>query len=719
MFEHRLRVLLGVVVVIFLALVARLIELQVVRADYYRDQTEKAVALKPKSLFPARGGIFDRGGEVLLHDGASWDIRVDYDAIAIEFGSDPSVLEREVRRQKPIGRYARELANEDVGRAVVSEIAQLWERIARASGREDCAAEVVRSRAQEVYERVSALRKSVAGRRGFEGPVAEERQSHALVEDLGRDQQIVAREMLADSPWVSVEASMKRAYGADCAPFVHLLGRVGRVDADDLAGDANEEDPFRRYLPDEEIGISGVERLAEESLRGRRGQIVYDRDGNVLGDVIQPENGSDVSITIHAELQRRLYRLLGERLESIPESSGGSIVVLDVASREVLALVSYPSYEPDAYEKEYGKLLDDTERLPLTFRAVASRYAPGSIVKPIVCLAALMNHRLGLDIREECKGYLLEDHPDQWRCWEIHGTNIRKSHGMVDVVEALRGSCNVFMFKIGERVGVDGLCSAFDMAGIGRTSGIGLREENMGINPTPEWLQREKKSSVYPGHARNFAIGQGEMAITPLQAANLAATYASGRYRPVTLLRDGKERPEWILPASAAQWRAIRRGIFEVVNHPDGTAYKFARWSNDRYALCGKTGSATAHPWPTKYRIRHASDSGEMTSIVIPAGNKASAIRRFELEFPGAKLDAGEVELAGTWPRNAPVDDNYSHAWFAGYLQEIDGHGEPKESVTPRVAFSVLVEFGGSGGRTSGPIAAEVAEELVRVMNLD
>jgi penicillin-binding protein 2 len=496
---------------------------------------------------------------------------------------------------------------------------------------------------------------------------------------------------------------------------------MGRVDAETVAEDSNADDPFARYLADEYKGIAGVEAAAEHLLRGRRGQVTLDRKGRTMPDgEIEAQDGRDVTLTLHAELQRRLYRLLKEAVLRIPESSGGVIVVLGVDAREVLALVSYPSYDPGRFDELYPVLRDDTERLPLRFRAVAGRYAPGSSVKPLVCLEALMSGQITLDTREECTGYLFEGQRDRWRCWKIHGTDQRKAHGAVNVVEALTGSCNVFMYRLGEKLGVDRLCRVFDMVGVGRPCGIGLPEEARGINPTPEWLMRHKNASVGRGTPRIFAIGQGEIAMTPVQVANLMATYADGKFRPVTLIRAGEPTPQWTLPARHEHLLAIRRGMYGVVNDPTGTAYKTARFENDRYVLCGKTGSATVHPWPTSYRIPYVDEHGEAGVAHVPAGARGPAVKRFKAEHPAATFDPSRVEVASRWPPNPPSGgDQHSHAWFGGFLQAIGADGRPDWSVTPRIAFAVLIEFGGSGGRTSGPLAKDVAAELLTVLGPD
>ena len=200
--------------------------------------------------------------------------------------------------------------------------------------------------------------------------------------------------------------------------MAHVLGRTGRVSAEHIAEDPNADDPFARYRADEDRGITGAERAAESLLRGRRGQKVLDRDGNIiLSEMIEAENGRDVALTIDVALQARLYRLMHETVGKIPESNGGAIVVLDVPTREVLALVSYPAYDPNRFDELYASLRDDTEHLPLRFRAIANRYAPGSTIKPLACLTGLTSGVITLDSQETCTGYLFESHRDRWRCW--------------------------------------------------------------------------------------------------------------------------------------------------------------------------------------------------------------------------------------------------------------------------------------------------------------
>ena len=722
MFERRLKFLLSITGVAALAILARLAQLQLVRADYYRARSESSLILTPLQTPFVRGRILDRTGSVLVSDEACWDVTVDFDVLAADATHDANLVNIAARRPFPGASDPAAGTDIQAGTSFHNELDRMWTELARFSSRlRPLSVEELRDRGREIHDRIKRVRRAVAQRRGFDAPVAEELDAHAVLSGLSAEDQIEARVRFSDFPWVHVQPSSYRRFAADAAPWAHVLGRLGRVTADDVNNDPFDDDPFAAYRADEHLGVSGVEWTAERILRGRRGQITKDRQGREMASQSFPAlNGEDVTLTIHAELQRRLYDLLGQAVHDIPESAGGAIVVLDVASREALALVSYPSYDPGRYVEQYALLADDTQRLPLWFRAVASQYPPGSTVKPLVCLAGLMNGRIGLHSREHCSGYLFDDVRDRWRCWQVEGTSLRKAHGDVDVVEALTGSCNVFMYRLGESLGVDSLCSVFDMVGVGRLSGLGLPEEVSGINPTSSWLMENKNMRPTAGGARLYAIGQGELAMTPVQVANLLATYAGGRFRQVSVIQKETPSPEWTLPISPTQWSAIRRGIYGVVNDPNGTAYKYARFDHPRWALCGKTGSATAHPWPTAYRVPYRNEAGESREAIIRTGSWSSAIERFSREYPNVAFDSEKVEVAARWPLTPPTHgEEHSHAWFGGFLQPLGAGGEPDWSRTAPLAFAILVEFGGSGGRTSGPLAQKVSAILLDAFGPD
>jgi len=712
LFERRLRTILFVLLAAVVVLVARLIDLQIIHADEYREQAAAALLLQRQTLPFVRGRICDRSGVILASDEPSWEIRIDYGLLAM----DEQYLAARASRFRRNDRYGQHLSDREVESALRDDIDRMWRQLAWFAGESQAE---LRGRAAEIRDRVTEIRRRHAERHGFDERVREETWAHPVVSSLDDQQQIAARRIFREWPWVKVEAANRRVYpGGEC--LAHVLGRIAPVDARAVEEDPHAGDPLRRYLPDETLGVAGVEHCAEELLRGHRGRYRRDRNGRVIEDT-PPEPGRDVHLTIRLDLQQRLYDLLGNELPRLPHSPGGSIVVLDVPTREVLALVSWPAYDPNRFREIYSELRRDSIHMPLRFRAVSNRYPPGSIIKPLTCLAGLSSGVIDLHTRFECTGYLFPDNPGvaASKCWAIAGTGRRMAHGSVDVVDALEGSCNIFMYHVGMLLGVDTLCTYFDMAGIGKATGIGLREAAVGVNPTPSWLNDVKGRAVHRADARLFAIGQGEVSVTPAQAANLMATYAAGTFKPLVLVRESEPTPTWELPVRPSQWRAVHEGLYRVVNAPTGTAHKYACFRHDRWVLCGKTGTADTHRRPVSFRIAYTDRGGHEIFTVLPAGSRAEAVSEFRRLHPEVDLDPQAVALHRRYPEPLPGEQTYSHAWFAGYLQRVDASGRPLHAIVPRVAFAVLVEYGGSGGRTSGPVARQVAHLLLETLGPD
>ncbi len=715
MFERRVKVILLLLAIAFVIMVGRLVDLQLIHADRYREQAAAALLLQPQRLPFVRGRILDRTGRPLATDEPSWDIRIDYGVLAM----DEKYLHARAQRLRKSGRYGAGLSTAEVEVHLRREIDEMWRRLAHFSGEPHSE---LAGKKDEICERVSRIRRAHGRRHGFEERIKEETWAHPIVTGLDDQQQIAARRHFKNEPnypWLEVEAASKRRFhDAEC--LAHVLGRTGNVDARQIERDPYRDDPLRRYKADETVGVTGVECAAEDLLRGRRGSFQRDRKGNVLED-IAPQAGQDVHLTLRFDLQQRLYELMAARLPALPHSPGGSIVVLDVASRDVLAMVSYPAYDPNRLldRETYHELRRDTVRMPLRFRCASNHYPPGSIVKPLTCLAGLATGKIDLNSRFECSGYLFPENPAAGasKCWQASGSSRRMAHGPINAVEALEGSCNIFMYRVGSMLGVDSLCSFFGMVGFGERSGAGLAEESKGINPTPSYLNVKLGRRVERGDARLFAIGQGAVSVTPIQAANLMATYATGTRRHVRLIQEFEDDRQWRLPSSSSHLAAIREGLYRVVNSSAGTAYKYARLIDDRFALCGKTGSATKEWMAVAYKVPYTDGDGREMFTVLPANSRREALDEFKRQYPGATSDDSGVTAHERYPPHPPAGGGkHAHAWFAGYLQRIDAAGRPRYEVTPQVAFAVLVEFGGSGGRASGPIAKEVARVLIDVL---
>jgi len=404
------------------------------------------------------------------------------------------------------------------------------------------------------------------------------------------DRQVLARfaERAATVPGVDIYVEALRTYPyGDSAS--HALGYVGRAELEQ-----DPENPYHYYLP-EMAGKAGVERKFDGVLRGEAGGrlVRVDVSGFRHEDLgtREPRAGSDVQLSLDMRVQRLAEEALGQ--------TPGSIVVMDPRNGDVLALANYPRFDSNSFvpaisSERWNRFLQD-ERKPLLNRAVAGAYAPGSIFKPVVAMAALANHLANANTRFECPGYLdLGD--TRFRCWT------RGSHGPLQMREAIQRSCNVYFFKLGLQTGHQAIYHMASALGLGRPTGISLEHETEGLLPSDAWMRRQLGHGWRRGDTCNLAIGQGALLVTPLQMAMVTSALANeGKvYRPrlVTGIRErgGEERFRSIPPQVVQEmnWayrhrRVVREGMRDVVMTRQGTG-KLAHVEG--VAMAGKTGTA-------------------------------------------------------------------------------------------------------------------------------
>jgi len=688
-------------------LILRLADIQIVHAEQYEELAARLLSRPVRYPRAPRGSILDRNGRLLVSDEPAFDICVHY---AVLTGQSQAYLHALARQLRKLGEYPQAAGLEEIVSQLRLRIADMWQELSRLSGRP--VSDFV-ERGERIRQQVAQIRAAVARRTGRDQAVAEERTFHPVLENADRQTTLNTRLKLGDLPWVAIMPGATRvAYDADAV--VHLIGRVGPVGPEHLEEDPLSGDELRELRPGETCGISGVERLAETALRGIRGRIVEDFDGTQL-ERTSPVAGADVALTIDMELQEYVLQCLATAVESCAHPSGGAAVVIDVATREVLALASYPVYPASADRDEFERLRRDARRAPLRFRAVAGTYPPGSTCKAITLVGALAEGLASPQERIHCTGHLLPDQPNAFRCWiynEYGTTHDAAQPEGLDAEAAVCHSCNIYFYKLGGRLGPQRLCEWFDRFGLGRTAGTGLIEEASGIVPTAGWLRRTRGRGFQPSDAWNWAIGQGEVTTTPLQAANVAASVASGLWAPVRLLRD-EVVPAPPRPAESSTsklpeqpLRVLRTGMWRVVNDPGGTAFKYARLSRRDYVLCGKTGSAQAEPIPTAYWYTFEWPDGRRERV--RAYLEEDALAAFDEPRPRR---VGR-HVAEKYPELEEGESPPAHAWFMGYTQRADT--PPGAAPAGRVyAIAVLIEFGGSGGRVAAPVARQIAEWLL------
>jgi penicillin-binding protein 2 len=663
MFERRLKVLLALIGVAAIVVVARLVQLQVVRATEYDEQAREVTLRPPRALPCIRGRILDRNGTVLASDQPCWNVCVPYGLLA----HDAPAMER----------LAAEYTDDDVD-VLRGRVRAMWPAIAAVTGAEPAD---INERCRRIVGRARRVRAYLARKTGIDKPIREEYLSHPVVTGLSHAAAVQARIDLAAFPWVTVTDGDERAY-VTAPSFGHLLGRLDNVGPDAV---------FAQDLTDELRGVAGLEWLFEDTLRGTQGRIQEDIEGKPIGDPIAPVNGSDVHVTIDAQLQERIYDRLAQAVAANSVCTGGAVVVLDARSREALALVSYPGYAPNPTYSQRKNLEAQRKTLPLAFRAVGMPYPPGSTVKPLVLAAALTERAIAPDHVLICNGYLFPG-LEKFRCTGIHGPIAASS--------AIARSCNIYFYKVGERLGIPRLRPWLEAAGLGSKPGTGLLDETGGRLPPLD----DNRAA-----ARNVAVGQGQLEVTPLQAANMMACLATGEFREVTLLaNDPRDRPPAPLGVSPSHWRVVREGMYRVVNERGGTAYGRVAPPSGPWIVFGKTGSAQG--WQrTLDRVYF---------VDWPDGRREEFIATDDAELERRLADRGPYEVAGwrsnrKWPEHNSMDT--THAWFIGYVADKEARRRLARTPDHALAIAVVLEYAGAGGRVAGPLASDVIEMALEV----
>jgi penicillin-binding protein 2 len=436
-------------------------------------------------------------------------------------------------------------------------------------------------------------------------------------------------------PSVEVEETALRDY-PDGPAVAHAVGYVGEVNESQLAKIADGS-----LQQGDIVGKTGVEREYDEILRGRRGWKL--QTVNSLGRPFgssqpgrEPEDGLPLHLTIDKRMQRKLVESLASEV--------GSGIFMNPKTGEVLALASTPGYDPNVFTAPVSRttwtaLISDPHH-PLNDRAISSFYAPGSTFKVLMSIVGLETGAITPGTLVTCSGSAMI-YNRRFMCWKKGG------HGTVDVHQALVHSCNVFYYLLGRKVGIDAISKYAKMFGIGELSGIDIPGESRGNPPSVEWKQRIHKEPWYPGDTISVSIGQGLLAVTPIQMATMISAVANGGtlIRP-HLARDAKTQPTK-LPVSAGTLALIRDALADVVE--EGTA---TRAQLGPIRVAGKTGTAQVFK----------------KSVGVDADKQPKEER--------------------------------DHAWFIGYA--------PAEN--PEIAFAIVIEHGGHGGTTAAPVARQVLE---------
>jgi penicillin-binding protein 2 len=446
-----------------------------------------------------------------------------------------------------------------------------------------------------------------------------------VAEDVPKDTVVYLAEHKADFPGVDATELTERAY-PNGSLAAHLLGYVGEINDEELKSKKG-----KGYRLGDTIGKSGVEKAYEDVLRGTPGltKLEVDSRGRVLQtlDEQPPVQGDDLQLTVDLDVQKLAEDSLAQGLDAARHAfdketkkdfvaPAGAVVVLDPRDGSVLAMASYPTYNPADFvngikPEVFAALTAPQSQYPLNNRVVSGGYAPGSTFKLVTSIAGLTDGLLSVNTTVNDTGSTKIGN----RVFKNAGT---RSYGYVSLPQALTVSSDVYFYQLGAnfwyrrgQVG-DGIQQTARSLGFGKRTGIVLEGDQPGRVPDPESRKREhdRHPDIFPernwfaGDNANLAVGQGETVVTPLQLANAYATFANGGtlYTPRVAARvvkaDGKPVRELApearghVPLPAGIRSAILSGLRGAVADPKGTAYGAFTGFAGGLTVAGKTGTA-------------------------------------------------------------------------------------------------------------------------------
>jgi penicillin-binding protein 2 len=694
MFNYRMKILVAAFALLGGALVFRLWTLQIEDCGQYRTTALAPERLAYRPIPATRGRVLARGGGgrgtvELIGNEPCFEVAVFYPVM------DPdewwmTAQHRQIHRQMKEEARNPNLAvpKEELAFRLQKQMTDFWAMLARNTG---IAAEDLLDRrdriVQSIQQRIVRIRQRQEEEVSY--LIREQRLYYPVITDLTETQALDLRGKIAGTGWAVVRPSVRRVYRRKDA-LCHLMGYTTRIPGspEETRTKVNDD-----YLPGELQGRRGLERVYDPELRGSRGWLKLDKQPTIE---TAPVDGKDITLTIDIELQEYLQKRLIDRMKDpekkLPYALGAAAVVIDVPNAELLAAVSVPTFDPAEFQSRYRELECDYLHEPLRNRAL-HRYPPGSIIKPLVGAWALEKKVVWTTTHMECRGVLAPT-LRTFKCWLPP-----PGHGSLNIVGALTHSCDIYFYRVGELLKADGLTDLYRTFGFDRPVPIAIRN-GRGLVPDQGWFISRHGRGISIGDARNLAIGQGDLEITPLQAAVMTGALIKGRYQPPKILADEPVPPARSIGISPAFLRAVREGMFHSANDPKGAAH-FA--FSPKVVLAAKTGSAQTEPKPVAWEMSYK-DPGTGTTVKRIVRNKEEFYRK----APVPKRDIGRRTVESV-PVLRPEDardsegreKHLAHAWIIGYA--------PADH--PRIAAAVFIEYGIAGGNAAGPVLKDLVEK--------
>lgn len=446
-----------------------------------------------------------------------------------------------------------------------------------------------------------------------------------------------------EMPELFLQAEPKREYPEKTFAS-HVIGYLQEISLEEL-----NSERYKQRRSGDLVGKTGIERQYEDRLLGVEGQLleIVDSMGRVVGKVSErkPVPGETVWLSLDVDLQAKA--------EEILEGREGVVIVMDSRNGEILAWASYPNFDPNKFINRFTPEewidLRDNPTYPLENRAIRGLYAPGSVFKLTMALAALQSRTITERTTFQCNGSVTI-YRRPFNCWYAPG------HGVMNLYSAIKNSCNIFFYQTGKMMDIDTIAGYAKWLGLGQKTGVDLPGEYEGLIPNKAWKEKARGEPWYPGETISVSIGQGPMMVTPVQVAFHTAVIANRgkKNKPRLIQRIGEERVESDdgngffqedMRIDPVEFDKVIQGAWLAVNE-GGTA---AGARVPGFDVCGKTGST-------------------------------QVMGREEAERQKIKVK--------------------THSWFTGFA--------PKDD--PRVVVTILIEYGGGGGEAAAPLSRQLFE---------
>ena len=663
------------VYIVGIVLIAQLFNLQIVKGQEYRKQSNTRLT-RESVLQAARGRILDRTGSVIVSNSMGFRLdlyktKVDNQTLNNTILNIVNILEKNgdtYSDNLPITVQPFEFKLES------EEDIKSWKeknKIDINATPEECFQKL-----KEKYEikndnvletrKIMAIRYEIA-QNGYSNTKAIQ-----ICKNMSRESAMELSEKNANFAGIDIVTEPVISYMSGSLAS-HILGTVGKIKQEELNG---KEDT---YNMNDIIGKTGIQYVFEDLLKGKNGirQIYMDIDGTVTGEYIAKEAiaGSDVVLTIDSNVQAITEKALKDNITKIStggfssrsDANAGAVVVMNVKTGEVLAMASYPDYEPQLFVNGISneKYEEYTKGSALYNRAISGTYAPGSIFKMVTAIAGLETGVINTKTTINDTGVYPYAHKPV--CW--YYTEYRRGHGFLNVSQAIKHSCNYFFYEVGNRIGIETLEKYAQYFGLGKKTNIELPSESSGVVASKKRADEEKRT-WYLGETLSASIGQSYNNFTPIQMAKYISMLANGgKNIDVSLIKtvidsngnemSKQEIDEYVnkklnltsddntqdLNISQDNLKAILEGMKGVTSESGGTAY--STFSKFNIEVAGKTGTAQAGNKTNGWFAGFAPyDNPEIAVVVVVenvthGGYTAEVARDIFAEYFG--MNSGEI----------------------------------------------------------------------------